>query len=209
MATNHPSQATVDAGPVAAPAGDEPVAAPRAKRARRPRAAQPVDAANASTVKATRAKPKAKAKAATQPKTAAKPTPKPKPKSTPAKTGRRAVKAGTRPVQAKRAALSAEATKTTSATKATKATQAVKASKGSDDTRTRAKLVRDSFTMPQSDFGLIEVLKQRALAFKRPLKKSELLRAGLHALTNLSDSQFKAIVTALATLKTGRPKKNH
>lgn len=71
----------------------------------------------------------------------------------------------------------------------------------------KAKLVRDSFTMPQSDFALIAVLKERALGFKRPTKKSELLRAGLQALAGLNDASLQAALNALAPLKPGRPKK--
>ena len=71
----------------------------------------------------------------------------------------------------------------------------------------RAKLVRHSFTMPKLDFDLIDVLKERALGFKRPAKKSELLRAGLHALSALNDAALRATLDALAPLKPGRPKK--
>jgi len=71
----------------------------------------------------------------------------------------------------------------------------------------RAKLVRDSFTMPQSDFALIDLLKTRALGFKRPTKKSELLRAGLQALAAMPEAHLKAALGKLAPLKTGRPKK--
>lgn len=70
-----------------------------------------------------------------------------------------------------------------------------------------AKLVRDSFTMPQPDFGLIAVLKDRALGFKRPTKKSELLRAGLQVLAGLKPDELKQVLGRLAPLKTGRPKK--
>ncbi|MCY1241573.1 hypothetical protein D9M72_544810 [compost metagenome] len=76
-----------------------------------------------------------------------------------------------------------------------------------DAAKTKAKLVRDSFTMPQQDFGLIAVLKDRALGFKRPAKKSELLRAGLHALQQLTDAQLRGALDSLAPLKAGRPKK--
>lgn len=69
------------------------------------------------------------------------------------------------------------------------------------------KLVRDSFTMPGNDFQLIDQLKQRALGFKRPAKKSELLRAGLHALASLSDARLKVALDALDPLKPGRPRK--
>ena len=69
------------------------------------------------------------------------------------------------------------------------------------------KLVRDSFTMPRSDFELIALLKERALTFKRPTKKSELLRAGLRALAALNQKQLQTALDALPLLKSGRPKK--
>jgi hypothetical protein len=71
----------------------------------------------------------------------------------------------------------------------------------------RRALVRDSFTMPQADFDLIAVLKERALSFKRPTKKSELLRAGLQVLLTQTDAQLRAALDRLAPLKPGRPKK--
>lgn len=71
------------------------------------------------------------------------------------------------------------------------------------------KLVRDSFTMPRDEFELIHVLKERALNFKRPTKKSELLRAGLRVLAALDDSQLRERLDALTTLSPGRPKKHH
>ncbi|WP_298232222.1 hypothetical protein [uncultured Azohydromonas sp.] len=71
----------------------------------------------------------------------------------------------------------------------------------------KPKLVRDSFTMPRGDFALIAVLKERALGFKRPAKKSELLRAGLHALAALDDVKLQAALEDLTPLKAGRPKK--
>jgi hypothetical protein len=71
----------------------------------------------------------------------------------------------------------------------------------------KLKLVRDSFTIPQADFELIGQLKARALAFQRPAKKSELLRAGLHALAALDDAALRRALDALVPLKAGRPKK--
>lgn len=70
-----------------------------------------------------------------------------------------------------------------------------------------AKLVRDSFTMPADDFALVDVLKRRALQVQRPAKKSELLRAGLHALSGLSPQALAKALDALAPVKAGRPKK--
>lgn len=68
------------------------------------------------------------------------------------------------------------------------------------------KLVRDSFTLPREDFELIAVLKDRALDFKRPTKKSELLRAGLQVLAGLDQAAFRASLEALRELKAGRPR---
>jgi hypothetical protein len=73
----------------------------------------------------------------------------------------------------------------------------------------RPKLVRDGFTMPESDFALIATLKGRAVDAKRPAKKSELLRAGLRALMALQPPQLVAALAALEPIKTGRPKKGH
>jgi hypothetical protein len=72
----------------------------------------------------------------------------------------------------------------------------------------KLKLVRDSFTMPQQDFDLVAALKKRALQLGRPVKKSELLRAGLHALTRLDDSGFSGVLQGLVELKAGRPRKD-
>lgn len=73
--------------------------------------------------------------------------------------------------------------------------------------KAKLKLVRDSFTMPQSDFELIDVLKQRAMNFRHAVKKSELLRAGLQVLAALPDVQLEKALSRITPLKTGRPKK--
>jgi hypothetical protein len=91
----------------------------------------------------------------------------------------------------------------TTAPKPVKASTPVPAPK---PVKVKAKLVRDSFTMPRADFALIDTLKERALSFKRPTKKSELLRAGLYALSALSNTQLKTALNALTPLKPGRPK---
>jgi hypothetical protein len=71
------------------------------------------------------------------------------------------------------------------------------------------KPVRDSFTMPEADFALIATLKARALAGQRETKKSELLRAGLHALAGLETAALVASLARLEPVKIGRPKKGH
>jgi hypothetical protein len=72
----------------------------------------------------------------------------------------------------------------------------------------RPVLVRDGFTMPESDFALIGTLKARALAGGRETKKSELLRAGLQALSAMDSVALRAALDALEPVKTGRPKKD-
>lgn len=89
--------------------------------------------------------------------------------------------------------------------KAAKPAKPAEEAKAHDKART--KLIRDSFTMPREDFDLIAQLKARALEFKRPTKKSELLRAGLQALAACDDARLKTALDGLRVLKTGRPKK--
>lgn len=72
----------------------------------------------------------------------------------------------------------------------------------------KVKVVRDSFTMPQSDYDMIAQLKQKALKSGVHVKKSELLRAGLQALSKLSAAQLQKAVSSLEKIKTGRPKKS-
>lgn len=71
----------------------------------------------------------------------------------------------------------------------------------------KLKVVRDSFTMPQTDYDLIPALKEKALKAGLHVKKSELLRAGLRALDALSAAQLKRTMADLEKIKTGRPKK--
>jgi hypothetical protein len=68
------------------------------------------------------------------------------------------------------------------------------------------KLVRDSFTMPKPEYVVIDSLKQRSAQAGRPLKKSEVLRAGVKALAAMADAEFAAAIANVQVLKTGRPK---
>jgi hypothetical protein len=87
------------------------------------------------------------------------------------------------------------------------AKDAAAAAPASKAARAKEKLVRDSFTMPRADFALIQTLKERAMGFRHAAKKSELLRAGLHALNRLNEKALQAALESLTPLKTGRPKK--
>lgn len=72
----------------------------------------------------------------------------------------------------------------------------------------KPKLVRDSFTIPKPEYTVLDELKQRAGKLASPVKKSELIRAGIKALAAMSDVAFLAAVKAVPTIKTGRPAKN-
>jgi len=72
--------------------------------------------------------------------------------------------------------------------------------------RPRHKLVRDSFTIPKSEYAVLESLKFRAAKLGRPIKKSEALRAGVAALHAMSDAAFLDALAAVPSIKTGRPK---
>ena len=69
----------------------------------------------------------------------------------------------------------------------------------------KIKPVRDSFTMPKAEYAALDALKLRAARLASAVKKSELLRAGVKALTAMSDAEFLAAVKAVPTIKTGRP----
>lgn len=79
------------------------------------------------------------------------------------------------------------------------------ASQSNKTSAKKPKLVRDSFTIPKAEFAAIDTLKSRAIALGSSVKKSELLRAGLMVLQGLSDAAYKAALSAVPTLKTGRP----
>ena len=69
----------------------------------------------------------------------------------------------------------------------------------------KPKLVRDSFTIPKAEYAVLDEIKQRALTLARPVKKSEILRAGIKTLAALSDTALLAALAAVPTIKTGRP----
>lgn len=71
----------------------------------------------------------------------------------------------------------------------------------------KAKMVRDSFTMPETDYAQLAELKKKCLQSGIHVKKSELLRAGLVGLSKLSDSALLKAVEQVEKLKTGRPAK--
>jgi hypothetical protein len=80
--------------------------------------------------------------------------------------------------------------------------------KASEKVKPNVKVIRDSFTMPQSDYSKIAELKLLCLKEGIHVKKSELLRAGILVLSQLTTVQLKKTISQLAHIKTGRPKKS-
>lgn len=72
----------------------------------------------------------------------------------------------------------------------------------------KEKVVRDSFTMPQSEYQKIAGIKETCLKAGLHVKKSEVLRAGLKALDGMNAAQLKQSLGSLEKIKTGRPKKH-
>lgn len=72
----------------------------------------------------------------------------------------------------------------------------------------KVKVVRDSFTMPQSEYQKIAEIKAACLKAKMHVKKSEVLRAGLKLLAELNAAKLKLVLSGLEKIKTGRPKKH-
>lgn len=72
----------------------------------------------------------------------------------------------------------------------------------------KIKLVRDSFTMPESEYAVLGEVKKACLKAGLEVKKSELLRVGVALLRELDAARIQAVLANLPALKAGRPKKN-
>ncbi|UJP04558.1 MAG: hypothetical protein LZF61_06670 [Nitrosomonas sp.] len=72
----------------------------------------------------------------------------------------------------------------------------------------KIKMIRDSYTMPESDHAKLTELKKKCLESGIHVKKSELLRAGLLRLSKLNKPALLRAIAQVEILKTGRPTKN-
>ncbi|TSA56470.1 MAG: hypothetical protein D4R39_04225 [Methylophilaceae bacterium] len=131
------------------------------------------------------------------------------PKVTPAQASKPAVTATiavkpaiNKAVIAKPATSKAVVSVTKTAVKKVAATQPVKIVKAP-----KVKMERDSFTMPKAEYAQFHVLKERLQKLGSPVKKSELLRAGIMQLSAMTDAALSAVMSKVPTIKTGRPKK--
>lgn len=116
-------------------------------------------------------------------------------------------KASTKPGTAKKAVAAKPAPKAVAEKAAPAAPKAEKPAKVKKQTPKKVKLIRDSFSIPETDYVLFATLKQRALAAGIDVKKSEVLRAALATLAKLDDAALVAAIGLVERIKTGRPKK--
>jgi len=118
-------------------------------------------------------------------------------------------KASAKPGTAKKAVAAKPARKAPAAApeKPAEAPKAEKLAKVKKQTPKKIKLIRDSFSIPETDYVLFATLKQRALAAGIDVKKSEVLRAALATLAKLDDAALVAAIGLVERIKTGRPKK--
>jgi hypothetical protein len=117
------------------------------------------------------------------------------------------------PARAPRAAKTAKPVKPkTPRVKAAKPVEAKPASVTTAEQKSKRvkkeKVVRDSFTMPKSDYEKLAALKQKCLDSGVAVKKSELLRAGLLLLEGVPIARLLDAISAVETVKTGRPAKS-
>jgi hypothetical protein len=67
------------------------------------------------------------------------------------------------------------------------------------------KVIRDSFTIPMDEYELISQIKKRCMKAGISANKSEILRAGLASLNEMSDRELTQAFGRLVRVKTGRP----
>lgn len=72
----------------------------------------------------------------------------------------------------------------------------------------KPKLVRDRFTLPKTEKAALAELKERSGKLGLPVKKSELLRAGIKAMAGMPDQLLLAALKAVPRVKADRPAKD-
>jgi hypothetical protein len=71
----------------------------------------------------------------------------------------------------------------------------------------KIKLVRHSFSMPETEYAQFAVLKKRVADFGGKVKRSELVRAGIAVLSALDNVELTAAMARVERIKAGRPAK--
>lgn len=76
------------------------------------------------------------------------------------------------------------------------------------EVRAEQKVVRDSFSMIQQDYALIDAIIERCLKKGVKANKSQVLRAGLHALDRTTDKDLVQVFGNLVAVRAGRRRQN-
>jgi hypothetical protein len=71
----------------------------------------------------------------------------------------------------------------------------------------KEKLIRDSFTIPESEYIVLSSVKKACLGASIEVKKSELLRIAIGQLSHMSLPKLSDALNSLQKIQTGRPKK--
>lgn len=67
-------------------------------------------------------------------------------------------------------------------------------------------VIRDTFTLPKSDYDLIKKCKDKFLENKISITKSEIVRIGISLVSKLPNSEIHNVYKLMEKIKTGRPK---
>lgn len=71
----------------------------------------------------------------------------------------------------------------------------------------REKLIRDSFTIPESEYAVLSTVKKACLNASIEVRKSDLLRIAIGQLSLMSMAKLTSALNGLTKIQTGRPKK--
>lgn len=85
------------------------------------------------------------------------------------------------------------------------AKQSGRAKSGSRSKVKKDKLIRDGFTIPESEYGLNVAIKKRCLVKGMAVKKSEVLRAAVISFAARSDAAVTKALKGVKVINTGRP----
>jgi hypothetical protein len=152
-----------------------------------------------------KAKPAARAAAKPGPKAAVKPAAKPAAKSVVKPVAKPGAKAVAKPAPKPLLVTKPIAVKSTLL--ASKSAPNIKSLPDGKAKVKKAKLVRDSFTMPADEYQVLGDVKKTFLKAGLEVKKSELLRVGVALIRELDLAGLKLAVASLPPVKAGRPKK--
>ena len=73
--------------------------------------------------------------------------------------------------------------------------------------RKPAIVVRETFSMPDANVRFINKFIERSPALATRITKSEIIRAGIHVLHSMDDSELEHVLQQVERLKIGRPQK--